>query len=172
MYLDELRHHADDASLDIEIVESDMRSFCRPNSFDAAINVFTSFGYFEDPEDDRTVLRNLHTSLNPGGRLLMELGHREWIISQFLKRDWLERDGAYLLEERSFIDELSRLHCRWIIIQGADRHELEFNVRLYGASNLGALLRDVGFTRVEAFGSLNGAPCDLKSNRLVILATK
>ena len=36
----------------IEFVQQDMRKFKRPDSFDLALNIFTSFGYFENPADD------------------------------------------------------------------------------------------------------------------------
>ncbi len=170
--LDELRTHASGASLAIDIVQSDMRAFCRPNTFDAAINMFTSFGYFDDPDDDLTVLRNLHASLKPGGRLLIDTIHREWLLREFQARDWMESGGLLVLDERELIDSFTRIHNRWIIIRGSERYEWEFNLRLYGAADLGDLLREAGFSEVHAFGTLDGAPCDLKASRLVIVATK
>lgn len=170
--LDELRTRATDAALDVDIVESDMRTFRRPGSFDAAINMFTSFGYFEDPEDDRLVLQNLYASLRPGGRLLIDTIHREWLIKEFQARDWIECGGLVVLDERELIDSFTRIHNRWIVIRGSERYEWEFNLRLYGAADLGNLLREVGFSEVNAYGSLDGAPCDLKASRLVVVATK
>lgn len=171
-YLDDLRTRAANVALDIEIVESDMRDFCRPNAFDAAVNLYTSFGYFEDPEDDRTVLRNLYTSLKPGGRLLMEMGSREGLIRNFQKRDWIEHDGQLLVEERTFSDDYTRLHNRWIVITESDRYEWQFDLRLYGPGNLPPLLRDVGFSDIATMGSFDGTPYDLKTTRLIVLATK
>ena len=39
-------------SVSIEWVHEDMRSFLRPETFDLAISMFTSFGYFDDRRDD------------------------------------------------------------------------------------------------------------------------
>ena len=39
--------------------ECQMRDFVRPNHFDLVINMFTSFGYFEDQEENMKVLRNI-----------------------------------------------------------------------------------------------------------------
>src|SRR5215472_10930156 len=44
--------------LTIDLVHSDMRDFRRATSFDATLNLFTSFGYFDDAADDRRVLEN------------------------------------------------------------------------------------------------------------------
>ena len=39
-------------NVDVEWVQEDMRRFVRPESFDLAISLFTSFGYFESRDDD------------------------------------------------------------------------------------------------------------------------
>ena len=43
-------------------------------AFDAIVNLFTSFGYFADPDDDRRVLENAFRSLRPGGTMLLATG--------------------------------------------------------------------------------------------------
>ena len=171
-FLSELRTRATDAALDIEIIESDMREFCRPDAYDAAIFMLTSFGYFEDPEDDIRVLRNLFASIKPGGRLLVEITPREWLTHTFQARDWLRHDDRFLLCERRFVDSFARLHNHWIVIHGSLRREWEFNLRLYGASDLCALFQKVGFSSATAMGNLDGAPCDFKCSRLYVAATK
>ena len=50
-------------SVDVEWVRDDMRHFVRPEAFDLVINIFTSFGYFDDKRDDTTVLQNIHRNL-------------------------------------------------------------------------------------------------------------
>lgn len=52
LYLRRAKEKADAEGLTIEFVQEDMRRFCRPTSYDAIINLWSSFGYFEDPEDD------------------------------------------------------------------------------------------------------------------------
>jgi len=66
-YLDEARAKAAEMGLEIEFVQSDMREFTRPSAFDLVISLYTSFGYFEDQDEDRKVLRNIHESLRPEG---------------------------------------------------------------------------------------------------------
>ena len=64
-----------------------MRKFKRPDSFDLALNMFTSFGYFENPADDAQVLRNIHGSLQPGGSLVLETIGKEVLGRIFQERD-------------------------------------------------------------------------------------
>jgi 2-polyprenyl-3-methyl-5-hydroxy-6-metoxy-1,4-benzoquinol methylase len=52
-YLDQASARAEAEGLTIEYVCADMRAFCREAAYDASVNLYTSFGYFEDIEDDR-----------------------------------------------------------------------------------------------------------------------
>jgi cyclopropane fatty-acyl-phospholipid synthase-like methyltransferase len=49
----------------------DMRSIAFSNQFDAVINMFYSFGFFDTDDQDRAVLRNFYAALKPGGKFLM-----------------------------------------------------------------------------------------------------
>lgn len=171
-YLKEARRHAQAEGLEIEFVEEDMRSFRRPDAFDAAIDLFTSFGFFEDFKEDKQVLENIYTSLKPGGKLLLDVMGKEVLARIFRPRDWFEEGGTILLEERKLLDDWSRIETRWIILRGREREEFTISLRLYSGAELSWLLQEVGFRGVELFGSLDGTPYDHDARRLVALAMK
>ena len=58
-YLAKARKQAGSEGLNIEFVRDDMREFNRADSFDAAINMFTAFGYFESQAENNRVLENI-----------------------------------------------------------------------------------------------------------------
>jgi SAM-dependent methyltransferase len=87
LYLDRASKQAEAEALKVEFVQDDMRTFCRPDAFDAVINLFTSFSYFEDPEEDRQVLLNVYRSLKPGGVFLLEMLGKEILARIFRERD-------------------------------------------------------------------------------------
>ncbi len=172
-YLDRARRQAEAEGLHVEWVEADMRAFRRPNAFDAILNLFTSFGYFEDPAEDRRVAENFFASLKPGGQLLMEMMGKEVLARIFQERDWREDEsGALLLEERKITRNWGRLENRWILIRDGQRREFRLSLRLYSAVELTALLAGVGFIELEAYGSLAGEPYDQTARRLTVLARK
>lgn len=172
-YLDQARQRADEEGLTVEWVQSDMREFRRPEAFDAAINMFTSFGYFEDPDDDRKVVGNLLSSLRSGGVLVMDMMGKEVQARLFRNRDWHEyADGTILLEERAILPGWERTEARWIVLKDAERTEFRFSHRIYSAVELSSLLRGSGFTSVEVYGSLEGTPYDHTAKRLVVVARK
>ena len=150
-----------------------MREFRRPEAFELIINMFTSFGYFQDADDDRLVAENFLRSLKPGGRLVMEMMGRENLAAGFQAHDWHELDdGGFLLEERAIVDHWRGLRNRWILLRGGERHEYEFTLRHYSAGQLIDLLEGAGFDDVTAFGNLEGDPYDEHARRLVVVATR
>lgn len=171
-YLERARAAAADAGVEVEFARADMRSFVRPGAFDLAVNLFTTFGYFEDPEDDRRVLDNLRRSLRPGGRLVIDTMGREVFARILAPRGWDRlADGRFLLQERCVSDDWTWVESAWILAGPDGIREHAASHRLYGAADLAALLRDVGFAGVAIFGSLEGAPYDVAARRLVLVAT-
>ena len=172
-YLEMARRRAGKEGLEIAFVKEDVRSFRRERRFDAAVSLYTSFGYFEDPADDRQVLKNLHDSLRPGGKLLVDLSGKEVLARVFLPRSWSElEDGALLLEERVIRNGWERIENRWILIRGAERHEQRFSLRLYSGVELMALMLSVGFSSVELFGTLDGGSYDQTARRLAAVGVR
>jgi SAM-dependent methyltransferase len=66
----------------LELVQEDMRKFRRADSYDAVINLFTSFGYFEDHRDDQRVVDNVYASLRPGGSPYDEKADRLVVVAR------------------------------------------------------------------------------------------
>jgi len=172
-YLDQARASASKENLKIEFVRSDMREFSRPAAFDAALNFFTAFGYFENTADDARVARNLFASLKTGGRLIVDMNGKEIVARKFRERDWGTReDGTIVLEERRVLDGWKRIESRWTRIRGSERRSSTLLVRLYSGVELESLLREVGFREVSLYGSLSATPYDQNAQRLVAVATK
>ena len=132
-------------SPDIEYVQSDMRQFYRDDAFDAVLSMFTAFGYFEDPDEDLQVLRNVHRSLRPGGRFLLELMGKEILARIFQPRDWFEQGDLLVAVERRLEQDWSWIQSRHIVIRGTERHEFVYSNRVYSATELRHALESVGF---------------------------
>ena len=173
-YLQTARERAAAQDLAVEWLQADMREFMRPEGFDAVINLFTSFGYFEDPGEDRRVAENFFRCLKPGGALVMEMMGKEILARIFGPRDWEELpDGTLFLQQRTVARDWSWIENRWIVIQpDGQRHEFSVAHRLYDAAGLRALLLDVGFESVAIYGGLDGVLYGPEARRLVAVARK
>jgi len=171
-FLEEARRRADDEGLDLDLAHADMREFVEPEAFDVAINMLTSFGYFEDPDEDTKIIGNMFRSLVPGGRVLLDTMGKEIIARIFEHKQWRERDGDFYLYERKILDDWSWIENRWIRIDVDERHEYTVGHRLYSALEFKRLLVAGGFVDVKAYGGLDGRPYDNEAERLVVVGTK
>jgi len=172
-YLEQAREDANRHGLDVEFVLDDMRDFVRPGAFDAVINLFTSFGYFEDADDDRRVLSNVYRSLRAGGSFVIETHASEDLVHSFHERDVSElADGSFFLEERTLAPDARSLRTRWTLLRADERHEASFTVRYYAESELVALLRACGFADAQTYDGLGGGHYDETARGLVAVARK
>lgn len=153
-------------------VRADMRDFCQPDSFDAAISCWTSFGYFDDHETDRDVARNIRRSLRPRGGLLMELVGKEALARQFQPRRWDESNGVVMCSENRIVDHWRSVQTKWTFFRDGHRSDFVIKVRCYSAVELADLLEDAGFNEVSIFGDLAGSPYDESATRLVVTARR
>lgn len=171
--MDKARKHAAEAGASVEWVKQDMRHFVRHGEFDLACNLFTSFGYFSDPEEDLVVLRNIHQSLNDAGVLVMDV-----ISKEKLARNWQNTmstempDGSLLVQRQQLRDDWSRIYSEWTLIKDGHAQSFSFEHTIYSGRELKERLLSSGFKQVQLFGDLMGSPYGLSAERLVAVARK
>lgn len=171
--LDKARERAKQAGTDIEFVQCDMRAFVRQGSYDLAVNLFTSFGYFDDHEDNLEVLRNVCDSLKQGGALVMDLMGKEVLarIFQPVGCNKLD-DGSLLVQQRKPTNDWNRMQNEWTLIRNGRVKTFEITHWIYSGQELKDMLRGAGFGEVRVFGNLDGDPYDQRAGRLVAVARK
>lgn len=153
---------------------SDMRAIGAERAFDGVYSFFTSFGYFED-DDNEKVLAGVARALRPGGRFLLDMVNRDWILTHPQQRTWTQRDdGALLMEETSLDLADSRVISRQILTdpKGGAQVTKQFSLRTYTCAELSALLRRHGFQAREVLGGAGREPYGVESRRLVIVAER
>ncbi|MDR2500540.1 MAG: class I SAM-dependent methyltransferase [Treponema sp.] len=171
-YLETARSDAAYENLTVEYIHGDVRSFKRPGAFDLAVNLYISFGYFENPDDDRLLARNAFDSLKEGGSFIIETLGKELAVRDFVESGWFERAGYMVLTEYEPVDSWTGLKNRWILVKDGRTIERTFTQRLYAASELRRLLLDTGFSQVELYGNWDEAPYDQRSETLIAAARK
>jgi SAM-dependent methyltransferase len=171
--LDKARDRAKRAGVNVEWVEADMRQFVRPAAFDLTINVFTSFGYFDDPAENRRVLENVLVSLKPGGTFLLDHLGKELLAARFqATQSESLPDGTVLVHCNSVIDDWSRIEGEWMLLEGDRVSKFFLRHWLYSGREMRDLLASVGFSDISLYGSLDGTPYDPQALRLIALARK
>lgn len=162
-----------EAAADVTLVREDMLTYAAPESYDVILNVFTSFGYFEDADDNAQVLHNAWRSLAPGGRLLVDVMGKEVLAG------WIGRpqavdlpDGSYVVQRDTVLDSWRRLRTDWTLVRGESARTASIKSFLYSAAELHDLFVAAGFADVECFGDFDGGPYDQSSRRLIVRGLK
>jgi len=171
-YIEEASKRAEEEGLRVEFVTADMRDFVREDHYDAVINFWSSFGYFESEHDDHQVLKNVHRSLKKEGIVLIDVMGKEVMERIYTERDWGRIDDGFFLEERVLKDNGEYLDSNWILIKNGVVKEHKFIYKLYSKEEMRRMLKKAGFTSVEIYGDLYGKAYDQEAERLVAVAIK
>lgn len=168
-YLDEARRRGKSQPR-ARFLRGDMRRLPFRGEFDAAVNLWTSFGYFPRYEQDLAVLEGVARALRPGGRFLIDVRDLDEVRRRPFLRHWDRRaDGAYLLQDAELIEGRDpKIVNDWTIIRpGRKPRRARFTLRGYDKPRLYAALRAAGLTPVRSWDGY-GRP----SGRLIVLALK
>ncbi|MGQ0797710.1 MAG: class I SAM-dependent methyltransferase [Methanobacteriota archaeon] len=157
----------------VTFARADMRRLRYTSAFDAAVSMFTSFGYFDRTEEDRQVLDGVARALKPRGKFLMEMFNRDHLASSLPQQSWRIRDdGSVVLEEDAFDPLHGRFETRQIVIDRKGTREYTGSVRAYTLAELKALFESSGLFLHRVLGGLDLSPYTPRSRRVVLYAVK
>lgn len=166
------------SGLPVRIVRGDMRRLTFRGTFDAALSLYSSFGFFATRADDVRVLAGMARAVRPGGAVLIEGLARDWLAAHWSSHWWTEREGIRILERRAFDHRSSCMHSVWefqrVDARGrartAETHAL--TLRVYTPHELADLAADAGLRHVQLLGSYDGDPYAFDSRRLILIARR
>ena len=162
------------SSVNVNFVHGDMREMTFNEEFDGAYCMFTTFGYFDD-DTNRKVAANLAAALKPGGRLLLDVINRDYLVRDLPTRVWWQGEGCVVLEEVDFNYFSSRLQVqRQIIFEDGRQFEQEISIRAYSLHEIGKILHHSGFRVTEVSGglALKGTFFGALSRQILVTAEK
>jgi len=155
------------------LVRADMRELPFKETFDAATNFFTSFGYFVDPLDNFKVISGLGEALKPGGHFFIDYVNRENALETLIPESFREHEGYEIHDRRWFDSTTNRLSKRTTIRCNKEIvREVEESVQLYSRAEFETLL-NAGSLRIDAlYGDYTGAALDAKAPRMIAVGAK
>jgi 2-polyprenyl-3-methyl-5-hydroxy-6-metoxy-1,4-benzoquinol methylase len=169
-FLDIARAQAADWGVEVDYGAGDLRELGFDGEFDVVLNWFTSFGYWDDAVN-RRVLEGFARALAPGGRLVMEMNHRDSLLRRMLDVTVVQSDDDYMIDRHRYDPATSRMITRRTMVIGAERRTTTFVVRLFAATELHEWLTDAGFGNVELFGD-EMSELTIDSRRMLVRATR
>jgi SAM-dependent methyltransferase len=142
------------------------------NRFDHVFNFFTSFGYFENDEENHRVIRNIYHALRPGGLLVLD--YLNGIVAE----------QCLVAEEAKEIDGIVYHISRWtdekfiykkIVIDNMPAGQSEFieQVAKFDLNDFECLFEKNGLQLEKVYGdySLNEYDHE-RSPRMILVARK
>lgn len=171
-YLKEAAARAKKKKLPLRLERGDMRRLKFEGEFDAAVNLFTSFGYFLNFSEDVKTLKGVVRALKPGGLFMLDLINGAWVRKNFRERCWWELEDHYLLESVKLDGDGT--HSTWTRVdrKNGRARSRTFFTRLYDRARLGAALKKAGLKPLKFWGGFGGRPLSDKTIRLICLAKK
>jgi cyclopropane fatty-acyl-phospholipid synthase-like methyltransferase len=173
--LEQARRKATGGGLGPEFVRGDMRAIPYTDWFNAVINMFSSFGYLESEEEDFRALVGVRKALKRGGRLLLDMLNREWVVSNYIQNEWHEDDRGTLLLEHREIDLLTnRNHITFTLVSpdGTTHESVGHHIRLYTLTEMVRMLEKAGLQFDEVYGGFEGEPYGVDTRRMIVVARK
>lgn len=168
--LEEARRH--DRESRVTWLEGDMRSIPAEGPFDAVVNLFTSFGYFEDDRENAGVLKEIARILKPGGKYIVDYLNSEYVQRQLVPHSERQEGSLHIDERRSVEDGFVRKRIVITEPGNPERTYLE-QVKLYGLEDFRWMLEEAGLAVDHVYGYSDGSPySESDSQRLILVGHK
>lgn len=158
-------------NLDIRFEIADMRNFNYNNSFDAAVNIFSSFGYFENDIENFIVFDNIRLSLKKHGIFVFDFLNRNYLRRNIVPLTRSKLKNKIIIQKRNIDGGFIFKH----IYIDKIKKEPDFTerIRLYDYNTLTKKIQENGFKIYGIFGDYYGNKfLKNKSGRIIIFAEK
>jgi SAM-dependent methyltransferase len=155
----------------LRVARGDMRALpFAGQAFDAAVNLFNSFGYFP-PEENAQAIRELGRVLRPGGRILIDTANPGPLVEliQEHPRTCRQTLDLTLTEDWHYAPETRILTNKVRIRLAGKSLKRGYRMRLYGLEEMKDLFLSGGLRLREVFGGFDGESYDAEDSPRLIL---
>ncbi|MEK6889105.1 MAG: class I SAM-dependent methyltransferase [Nanoarchaeota archaeon] len=145
--------------------------------FNAVINMFYSFGFFETEAENEAVMKEFYDCLKPNGQFLLHTDVSPEIINsgnyQFSETRNL-KSGKKLKIAEVYNLTSKRMQGSWTLIcqEGREEQLTPYSVRIYSKEELEALAKRTGFRETKFYGSFSGDNFTDSSQEMIMVARK
>lgn len=165
-----------DVHQQLTLVQGDMRSLpFASHSFQATVNLFTSFGYFADDEDNYKVLHEIRRVLTQDGKFLIDFLNGSYVRSNLVPRsERIDEQTQVRIVEQRHIEQ------QWVVksievtsLQHPNEaRTYEERVRLLPLSWFERQFAQVGLQLTAVYGDYDGQTYDEQSSPRMIMVGK
>ncbi|WP_367865905.1 class I SAM-dependent methyltransferase [Pedobacter sp. WC2423] len=149
----------------------DMRKLGYINYYDIALNLFTSFGYFDTEKDHVNALKSFRKSIKEDGTVVIDYFNTQKIISNLTHKETKTLEGIEF-DLRKFVAEGKII--KHINFEHKSKHyAFEERVQAFSLADFERMLEKSGLKIINTFGSYSLEEFDAaKSDRLILVCKK
>ncbi|ASA23850.1 class I SAM-dependent methyltransferase [Paenibacillus donghaensis] len=144
---------AQEGAAQVTWIRSDMRELPLDGGFDAVVNLFTSFGYFEEDEEQIKVLREIHRMLKPGGKFIIDFLNPACVIRGLVPHSVREDGDNRIDETRRIENGYVKKDIVLTSIQGGTPRRYHERVKLYSLDTFKQMIFAAGLQLEAVHGS-------------------
>lgn len=157
----------------VMLVRGDMREIPHHQCFATVLSFFTTFGYFEEDNDNARIVHAVHRVLRRGGVFVLDYINRNRLITDFVPEDEQDLPGMHVRNVRSLTEGGRRVEKRITVERvGMEPVTLFESVRLFTREEITDMFAIAGLGNIRCFGSLAGDPHRPDSERLVVVGER
>ena len=172
------RKRADEEGMQIQFIQSDARYIDLPDGrFHNIILMASSFGYFEDDNENLKILAEAYRLLSPGGQLMLDIPDRDYVLGNFRPSSF-HRVNEDISVERQRLIKGKVIYSKEKVTSGkkGSIRENTYCMRLYSMDELKSLLQKTGFIMVsfkkDFMDRSNLGDFGCMTNRMIAIAKK
>ncbi|WP_079909985.1 class I SAM-dependent methyltransferase [Paenibacillus sp. 32352] len=154
---------------EVRFLQGDMRNVPLTETFDAVVNLFTSFGYFEHDEENERVLREIYRLLAPEskGKFIIDYMNPDY-VKQHLVPFSSRMEGGITIEENRRIED--GFVKKTIVVRDSDAVERTYleQVKLYGLEAFREMLGRSGLEVTHVYGDYHASEYDRNESKRMI----
>lgn len=170
-FLEIARKEAKNKRINVKFIQKDMRHLTYKEEFDRVFLIFSSFGYFEDDENQK-VLEIIANTLKLGGLFCFDIINRDVVLKHFFPYNVIEKGNDLMIDRCSFDSETGKFCNKRIVIRNGERKDKPFFIRLYNPNEIKDLLNKTGFEIYKMYSDWDAKPFTNNSERMIIIARK
>ena len=155
---------------DLEFFIQDMRKPFRINYFDYVLNLFTSFGYFDDIKDNHRVIKSVKSSLKKNGVFVIDYLNGAFIKNSMIADEEKSFGQWNVKINKSIVNNRLTKSMHWT--NGDLVRNYAEKVTLFSLDEIQRMLIDQGFDVINVYGDYDLNVYDENNSpRLIIVST-
>jgi SAM-dependent methyltransferase len=148
----------------------DMRDALPSGPYQAAFNLFTSFGYFDDPADDLRALQQIRAVLQPSGIFIQDYLNGLPLITQLPVKETINKEKLRFHIHKYYREPFIYKEIK--VVDGTEIHAFREQVRIFKPETLAALHAQAGFRVREILGDYSLNAFDAAASPRIILISE